>query len=399
MMRSLLAAGALAVSAAQSCFAQVAPLPPPYAGAYQPQGVDEIGFWREDDEAARRLAASPIVIRDEQLNGYVRSVLCATIGDDRCKAVRIYILREPSFGASMVSNGTMRVLSGLLLRMRSEAELGAVLGHEFGHYERRHGIQRFKAARSGSDLLAWGAVLASMAPTYDARRSYADLELSIYGSLYRFSRDNEREADTLGIGYLNRSTLRPQAASAVWTNLMGEIEASARAKGLRKPNFDRIAFTASHPPEAERAAAMTLLAAPDGSTRDDGAQRYRAAMAAWLPIFLDDQIKLNDFGGSEYLIASLAETGWTAQLHFARGELYRLRGHPRDLVNAVEFYGSAVQSDPAFADAYRGLGLSLMKTGRPTEGHKALRTYLKLRPGASDQAMIRMLLPKESPET
>ena len=110
---------------AAPALAAPAPLPAPYAGVYQPQGVDEIGMWREDDESERRLAASPLVLRDEKLNAYVKGVLCEAVGDDRCKAARVYILREPSFNATMSPNGTMRVYTGLLLRVRNEAELGS----------------------------------------------------------------------------------------------------------------------------------------------------------------------------------------------------------------------------------------------------------------------------------
>lgn len=380
---------------AQVQAAEPTPTLPPYTGAYQPQGVDEIGWWREDDESERELAASNLVIHDEKLTGYVRQVLCDTVGADRCRSVRIYIIREPTFNASMSPNGTMRVFSGLLLRVRNEAELGSVLGHEFGHFESRHTLERFKANRSGSDVLAWATVLASLSLTYQTQQSYQNLRLSIYGDLYRFGRDQEREADRLGIAYLNNSRLKPQAASIVWQNYMAELEADARVKGLKKPNFHKIAFTASHPPQGERADYLSALASPDGATRDDGTERFRAALAPWTPIFLDDQIKLNDFGGSDYLIQSLAANGWTAMLWNGRGDLYRARGNPRDLVNAAEFYANAIALDATLAEAHRGLGLSLMKTGQPSEGQKALRTYLDLKPAASDAGMIRMMLPKE----
>jgi Zn-dependent protease with chaperone function len=318
------------------CGAGAAPVaPPPYAGAYQPRGVDEVGLWHEMDEQERRLTASNLVINDEKLTAYVKKVLCDTVGADRCNAVRIYVMREPTFNASMAANGTMRVLSGLFLRVHDEAELGAVLGHEFGHFEGRHTLEHFRSARQGSDLLAWVGVLASMAPTYSVRQSYQSLQLSVYGDLYRFGRNQEREADALGVGYLNASQLPPQAASSVWRNVMAELEVSAQVKGLKKPNFQSIAFTASHPPEAERAATLANLARSDASGRDGGAERYRAALAPWLPLFLEDQIKLNDFGASDYLIQSLAEQGWSAPLWFARGELYRGRGAPRDLVQAA----------------------------------------------------------------
>jgi len=370
---------------------KIAPPPPPYAGAYQPQGIDEIGLWREGDEDERTLANSPILLRDEALNNYVKRVLCAAVGDDRCRSVRLYILRVPLFNASMAPNGTMRVYSGLLLRVRNEAELAMVLGHEFGHFEQRHTLADWKARRSSSDLLSWAAVFAMLGNTYQSYSNFDSLQLSVYGRLAHFNRDQEREADALGLGYLNRSALRPQAASVVWQNLIAEQEASALAKGVRKPNFNKVAFFASHPPSGERAAILAAFADPVGADRENGVTRYAAALAPWLPTFLDDQIKLNDFGASDFIILSLAENGWTAPLLVARGDLYRARGNPRDLSQAAEFYGKAVEMDAKLPDAQRGLGLSLIKTGRRTEGQAALRQYLALKPNASDAAMISML--------
>lgn len=365
-----------------------APPPSPYAGVYQPRGVDEIGMWREDDEDERVLANSPMVIQDEALTAYVKGVLCGAVGVDRCNATRIYVLREPVPNASMSPNGTMRVFSGFLLRMRSESELAALLGHEFGHFEKRHTLNVFKARRRGTDLLSWAAVLASMSSSPYARRNFDDLRLSVYGGFARFSRDQEREADLVGLGYLNGSRLRPQEASRIWRNMIAEAEASSIARGVPKPRFDKIAFFASHPPDAERAAYLSALADPEGNTRDNGAERYKQALAKWMPVFLDDQIGLNDFGGSEFLISSLAENGWTAPLWQARGELFRARGAPRDLVNAADFYSKAIELEPELAEAYRGLGLSLIKTGRGAEGRVALQRYLQLKPAASDAAMI-----------
>ncbi|MDB5696135.1 MAG: peptidase, partial [Sphingomonas bacterium] len=247
-MRGLLFTLSLALSGHASAAAKEvvkpAAAPPPYAGTYQPQGVDEIGLWRESDEGERALANSPLLIRDEKLNAYVREVLCKTVGADRCNTVRIYLIRYPVFNATMSPNGTMRVFSGLLLRARSEAELGAVLGHEFGHFEQRHTLTAFKAARRTTDLLSWAAVLTSMSGSAAVYQSFNNMQLSVLGGLARFGRDQEREADLLGIGYLNGGTLRPHSASRIWRNLIMEQEASAQARGLKKPSFNRIAFFA-----------------------------------------------------------------------------------------------------------------------------------------------------------
>src|SRR3546814_8668521 len=108
-----------------------------------------MGLWRQEDEEERALANLPSLIRDEAINSYVKNVLGAAVGTDRCGAARIYILRIPIFNARMSPDGTMRVFSGLLLRVRNEAELAAVLGHEFGHFEQRHSLARFKAQQIG----------------------------------------------------------------------------------------------------------------------------------------------------------------------------------------------------------------------------------------------------------
>lgn len=371
-----------------------AALPPPYTGAYQPIGKDEIGIWQRDDEAEKVLAASPELFGAPPLAAYVKDVLCRTVGADRCKGVRVYIVRSPFFNASMSPNGTMRVLSGLFLRVHNEAELGAILGHEFGHFEQRHTLNAFKAQRSGQNLLAWVTVLTAAASNFGYHNSsFNSLQVDVYGNLRRFNRDQEREADAMGVGFLNASALRPQAAAQVWHTVMGEQEHSASVRGLKRPDFRGVAFFADHPPEAERAENLTRLALPEGATRDDGAAAYIKVLAPYLPAILNDQIKLNDFGGSDYLIEIMGVTcGWSAPLYFARGELYRLRGNPRDMPNAIDFYEHAISLDPAMANAFRGLGLAQLRSGLPEQGKASLRTYLALMPSAKDGAMISTLL-------
>lgn len=76
--------------------AKTGPLPP-YAGAYQPQSVDERGLWAEMDEDERSLRDSPAVLKDEALNASLRRVLCDTVGQDRCAGVCIYVVRVADY--------------------------------------------------------------------------------------------------------------------------------------------------------------------------------------------------------------------------------------------------------------------------------------------------------------
>ena len=173
---------------------------------------------------------------------------------------------------------------------------------------------------------------------------------------------------------------------------MDESDATAIGRGQRSHRYDRVSFFASHPTELERAATLRAMAGKDGDEGEDGEDAYAAAMAKWRPIFLADQLKRNDFGGSEYLLGQLAAHGWTPDLLFARGELYRMRGNPRDLVAAAGFYQDAIAKGSADPLARRGLGLSLIRSGQPDQGRVALAEYLKLSPNCEDAAMLRSLV-------
>ena len=120
------------------------------------------------DEGERTLRDAEVVINDAALRDYVHGVLCRTVGQDRCKGVRVYVMRVAAFNASMSPNGMMQVWSGLLLRASNEAELGSILGHEFAHFELRHSLFGNKKRRDAASLAAWIGVFAAGAANYGA---------------------------------------------------------------------------------------------------------------------------------------------------------------------------------------------------------------------------------------
>lgn len=367
---------------------------PTYAGPYQPQGIDEKGLWALDDDDERVLRDSRLVIRDENLNAYVRGVLCRTVGEDRCRSVRVYVLRVPVFNASMSPNGTMRVFSGLLLRVRNEAELASVLGHEFAHFELRHTLAGFKRARSSSDLLAWSALLGATAARFGATngQSYQDLEISVLGTLYHFKREDERASDRLGFSYMAAAGYRSSAAADVWRGVMNEADRSAEARGKPLKRYDGLAYFASHPTNLERADTLSLMAnrVPGGEV--DNAEAYRSALAPWFEKFLADQLAEGDFGATDYLLERLAGNNWTPELLLAKAENYRNRGNPRDLVTAAGLYRQVLEKDAGKIEAYRGLGLSLLRTGEQGAGKEAISKYLKSKPDAPDASILGTLI-------
>ncbi len=378
---------ALLLGAVMSTTALAADRRPPlptYTQAYTPTTVDERGIWMQSDEQERDWRESRSLIRDVSLNAYVRGVLCRTVGDDRCKSVRLYIDEVPQFNAFMTPNGAMVVWSGLLLRVRNEAQLGSILGHEFGHFELRHSLLRFQNRRSGTDLMAWASVLL---------RNSGDIRYAAQGQMFSFTRDQEREADMTGFQYLARSQYPSSAAADVWDHIMGEADATAVGRKRKAQHKYVAGFFATHPTDLARATYLRAASIETHDVKPAVVDTHQAAMAKWLPVFLNDQIKLNDFGGSEYLLAYLAEGGgWTTPLLCARGDLYRERGNPRDLVSAAQFYQEAIGKGDAPPEAYRGLGLALLRSQQVTEGQAALATYLRLKPTATDAALIATLI-------
>lgn len=361
---------------------------PTYTPAYEPRSVDERGLWMEADEDERALRDSPLVIRDEALNQYLKSVLCKAVGQDRCGGVRIYILEVPAFNASMEPNGTMRVFSGLLLRVRNEAELAAVLGHEFAHFELRHQLAAFKHERTATDLFSWAGVLGNLTNT-----NVSLLQWSLIGSVFRFSRAQEEQADLLSFKYMAASPYPATAEADVWEHIMAEADQTAIGR-KQKPHQRYIAgFFDTHPTPLNRAVYLREAAVKVAHGGSANAEPYRQAISKYLPLLLAAQVKRNDFGGTEYLLGQMATvSGWTGDLLFARAELYRARGNPRDLISASQFYADAIKQGYSAPEAQRGLGLSLMRSGQMTTAKAALNEYLRLKPDASDAKAISALL-------
>lgn len=384
-MRSrFVAAISLAALVATSGAPAAAQTASPAIAGYQPSDSDERGLWLEMEEAERELRNSNFVIRDPELNAYVKGVLCRSVGEDKCGAARIYIVRTPQFNASMAPNGMMQVWTGLLLRIRSEAQLAAVLGHEFGHFERQHSLMRFRDIRSKTDAMAWLSFL-----PYGVGLL---AQVGVLGSIFSFTRDQERDADAASITYMHGAGYAPVQASLIWRQFRDEQDATAAERKVKSRKDRNGGFFASHPNSAERVEYLSDMAGKLPDAKDETGERaYREAMADWWAPLIDDQIKLNDFGATEFLLASMARDSWTSELLYARGELYRARGKDGDFAAAADFYRQAIAQGSTLPEARRGLGLALLRTGQTEEGRRMLREYVAMKPDAGDRAMMVMM--------
>ena len=206
------------------------------------------------------------------LHSYVRNIVCKLAGA-YCSDIRVYVVQNPHFNAAMAPNGAMQVWTGLILRAQNEAQLAYVLSHEFGHYLRRHTLQQFRDVRSKADFLAFLSVAAAL-----AGHGYVGplANLIALASVYKFSRDQEREADELGFELMVRAGYDPREASRILEALVKEREAAE--------DPDRFIFFSTHPPTDERIETLKEMAekaVADGGHWIVGRDRF---LAATLPL-------------------------------------------------------------------------------------------------------------------
>ncbi len=340
-------------------------------------GTDEAGLWMQMDRVEEKLSTSGRVVTDPALNNYVRTVTCR-LSAEYCKDLRLYIVQTPHFNASMAPNGTMQVWTGTLLRVQNEAQLAYVLGHEMGHYIRRHSVQRWRSIRNKTDSMAFFTVTTRMA----GLGFVGDLaDLAAMASVMAFSRDHERESDDIGFDLMVKAGYAAEEAPKIWMAL----EAERDAAGAETPSV----FFSSHPATDERLATLQARASAQAGRGNTGSKPYAAAIRRYRSAWLRDEVRKRDFEGTRIVLANLLEAGHPAgEIHYFEGELYRLRGDDGDMKQAIGSYRKALASKGAPAETHRALGLMYWKSNQPSLARKSFRAYLAAAPKAEDRAMV-----------
>lgn len=388
LARALLLAIALASALDAAATAGARP------GQRPPAGSDEDELWYAMERAERELQQHPRLVRDPALNAYVRGVACRVAGDF-CPDLRVYLVEQPWFNASMSPNGMLVVWTGALLRLQDEAELALLLGHELAHFRQRHSLQQWRKAKRSTALLGSFGLLA-----YGGGAGVAGYAAGFLGvaQMNQFSRNAEREADRLGFEAATGQGYDAGAGIRLWQRLKDEED--ARRYGKPIPVF------ATHPRTAERLADVQVAAAAHPvAAADTGQARYRDAVRPHLARWLEGELSRRMYDSSIRAIGdlrALAEPGLQATYAFYLGEAWRRRGKDGDAARAAALYAEATALPEPPAAAFREHGLALRAAGRSGEATTALRRYLALSPDADDAAFIGQYLADletHSPET
>jgi predicted Zn-dependent protease len=201
-----------------------------------------------------------------------------------------FVLDDPVPNAHAISSGYVFVTRGLLALIDDEAELAAAIGHELGHIEKKHAAKRERVRRDVTDA-AVNAAVASGSVTVG--RSVAREGLL---ALRRYSRDQELEADRLGVGYIVGAGYRGDAMTTLIEKLQLQARLEDELMGPTPETDDRSALS-THPGPEQRLLALrvidparrpgnsgreTYLAAVDGMSIDDSPEEGFVRGASFL---------------------------------------------------------------------------------------------------------------------
>ncbi len=156
------------------------------------------------------------------------------------------LLNTEVINAFALPGGKVFFTRGLAEKLDSEAEMAGVLGHEIGHVTARHGNQRISKQIGFTAVMTGVAVAVGASDSDSKTRKYGQIAvpaLAIGGNvvLLKYGRNDESEADMLGMRYMERAGYNPIGQLRVMEVL------EAESKGPRQPEW-----LSTHPHPASR---------------------------------------------------------------------------------------------------------------------------------------------------
>ncbi|MBI3274401.1 MAG: M48 family metalloprotease, partial [Methylocystis sp.] len=179
-------------------------------------------------------------------------------------AYKVTILNTPVVNAFALPSGNLYVTRGLLALAEDASEVAAVMAHEIAHVDARHSALRAEREREA-------AVITQAAAVIQNKQKGDEIGASQRLSVASFSRQQELEADAIGVGVIARAGFDPYGASRFLTALGKSSELRAVLYGKKKSalDFDILATHPSTPDRVAKAvAAARQIGAPGLETKD-----------------------------------------------------------------------------------------------------------------------------------
>ena len=359
---------------------------------YEPK-EDERRLWVATAAMSSSLQSSGALYEDQKLQIYINSVLKKIIGEHGNAYVpldpQVFVIDSPTINAFAFPHGHIFVHTGFLGRIRTEAQLAMVLGHEITHATHRHTYQVREQAYDASGALAYISVLSAVGGENVFKLTNRLGTVITLAAIAGYGRSREEQADEVGLALLAQAGYNPSEGATMFQRMMDAADPKAK-RG--------VFLYASHPKMKNRIRSCERLVPripPEllDKAMDVGQDRSLDVAIALIHDEVERHIVQGKFQLAEETLATLEETRSGDSRTFAlRGDLCRVRASDGDLELAKSSYKKAIERSPRESTAFRGLGFLMLKSGNKAEARKYLESYLSTNPNAPDADYVRSSL-------
>ena len=217
------------------------------------------GFMSPEDEMRVGAEEHPKMVKqfggrykDLPLSDYVASIGSDLVRHSEMPKLNFTftVLNDDIINAFALPGGYVYISRGLLAMAENEAEVAGVLAHEIGHITARHTAQRYSQAMATNLGLTGLGIVGSILGLPSGIGNVASIGAELF--LKSYSREQELEADRLGVRYMTRAGYDPDGMTSFFVKLDMHHELEAKIKGADPKAADQYNAMATHPRTKQR---------------------------------------------------------------------------------------------------------------------------------------------------
>ena len=367
--------------------ATVTPIGP---GAKYDPDEREQRLWETTQAEARALIDSGMLYRDQRVQAYCQSILERILGQGLSSyeplRPRVYVVDAPSTNAFALPHGEIFIHTGMLGRIRNEAQLAMLLGHEITHATHRHADQRIDDAyvRTGG----WGYVsVLSAAGGANVYNIISGVSLIItQAAMAGYGRDQEREADAVGLALMAQAEYDPSEGARMFEQMLDATDSKDRRRHFLYSSHPKMKDRVKNCTKAAKEMSQDVL----NHAAAIGQDSYVSICRRLIYGEAEQHIAQGKYGLAEETLSFMKKARpRDSRPYTLLGDLFRARSEDGDLEMSVESYQEAALVDARDARAYRGLGICRARKGDNEQAIRDFRTYLQLAPSSPDAEYFR----------
>ena len=382
----------------------------PAALATNAQNLPEIGdssgsvfspdFERRLGQAVmRQVHQDKSLLQDPEIESYIQSIgyqLVANSDDNRLPFT-FFVLKDPVLNAFAAPGGVVGVNSAVILTSDTESELAGVMAHEISHVTQRHMARTYEAAsKFNLPMMAAliGAIALGIANPGAGQAAIALISGANAQYQINFTRENEEEADNIGMQLLARSGFDPHGMP----DFFQKLQQVTRYYGGNVPEFLQ-----NHPLTTTRIADTTARADKYPPVHHENSTGYKLVRAKLMVDsyerpkdairFFEERLDTGGYPDKAtarygYVIALTNDSNFSKareQLHLLLAEdkenvayllaAARLESAQRNYGAAVSLYSTAHNLYPDYRPVILGYARALLDDNQPQQARDLLTDY------------------------